>query len=363
MIGFLYVFGTPLAGLAVLIVFAAKLFKRAKQTRLPAHITTAVTVSIAGLASAGFIGFMWSRIFRTGSWAAFALFAVPVWGLGVLLGMLPIAWAITTLLMLFLAKRDDRSQALWGYRWVAMASSLLIIVVYVCFGLYHWRVQWQKNLVYDESASEKDITAVYGHGAWRTSRSNMTALAQRANCPPDLLAELATHDDPSIRHEVAKNPNTPIHSLEVLANDPEPFVRMGVLTNRSSTPTILRTVAGTKFAPFPTILFVNNPETPEDVLAKLVPEDILASDSIYRPLAAHPHLPRRLAALLLTVNDEVTRRNLAANPSCPVEILVPLSSDQDQNVVAAVVDNPSTPSNIAEMARRKVDAMSRIPSR
>lgn len=211
------------------------------------------------------------------------------------------------------------------------------------------------SLLYNEASSPKDVMAVYGHGAWRsTSPVHLAALAQRSHCPPELLAELATHDNPLVRSMVGATARTPIQSLERLAMDRDEYVRMQVLTNKSSTPTIIRTVVSTQFTRAPAILFVHNAATPEDVLAKLTPEEILSSHPIQRALAEHPNLPKQLAVILSTVNDNMTKRSLAANPSCPVEILVAFASDQDPNIVAAVAANPSTPESIAEMARRKI---------
>jgi len=359
-----YLFGSPIVGLIVLIAIVWKLLKRGKRTRSYLPFTIAFALTISGVAAVGFVIYMWVNIFRAGSWAGIVLIVVPLYGLYVLLGVFPLAWAMTILASGVMSKRFGLQDLGDDYGSLSKFFSVLMVLGYVGVGASAWRRQWQHDLVYDETASQRNVLSVYGHGAWRkSSPGHLVALAQRSHSPAELLAQLATHDDPNVRHAVANNPNTPIHSLEALANDPEQSVRMGILTNRSSTPPILRSVAATKFTQFPAILFVNNPNTPEDVLAKLASEDILASHSIQRALAEHPNLPRQLAGLLLTVNDEMTRRNLAANPSCPVEILVPLSSDQDPVIVAAVANNSSTPTQIAEMARRKVDAMNRMPIR
>ena len=56
-------------------------------------------------------------------------------------------------------------------------------------------------------------------------------LAKNPNTPVETLKVLATDENYDVRYEVAENPNTPVELLEVLATDKNYCVRYGVAKN------------------------------------------------------------------------------------------------------------------------------------
>lgn len=356
----LYLFGSPLVGLLVLAAIVLYLFKRGRRTQSQQLSAIALALCIAGICSVGMMVYAFLYVLNVGSWAGLILIGVPLYGLYSLLSVFPLAWAIITLFLLFFCKHGKSSEHRKVYERSSMAFSLLIVLVYVGIGATAWRQHWQYNLLYDEKTSPKDVMSVYGDGKWR-GRSGLDVLAKRSYCPAALLAELVVHDDHNVRSTVAANPNTPIPSLETLANDPNPSVRMGILFNKNSPPNIIRTVAATEFKIFPTMLFVKNPNTSEDVLGKLDQQEIVESNSIRRVLAKHRNIPAHLALILAKTDDGMTIYGLAENPSCPVDILKELATtSSDPNVVCAVASNPSSSQDIVKIIAQAHGVAGRI---
>jgi len=105
----------------------------------------------------------------------------------------------------------------------------------------------------------------------------MEALASNPQTPPEVLAELASHDDEGVRSNVARNPGTPQPALEHLYDDPEN--RDSLAVNPNAPPAMLRKLA---HDPNDTVLvnLLFNRSVPTDLLEEL------AKDSPVSKLAA-----------------------------------------------------------------------------
>ncbi len=117
----------------------------------------------------------------------------------------------------------------------------------------------------------------------------------RINAPdanPQMLEQLATHSDMSVRVAVASNLNTPLTALERLAVDEDNQVRETV--------------------------------------------------------AANPNLPSHLLEQLATEENEVIRTAVAGNPNSTPAMLDLLSNYFEESICIAIAENPNTPINLLE---------------
>jgi len=76
----------------------------------------------------------------------------------------------------------------------------------------------------------------------KLSKEKRIKLAKDPNTPIETLNVLATDESYDVRDEVAKHPNTPLETLEVLATDKDWIVRYWVAQNPNATEMIRRLV-------------------------------------------------------------------------------------------------------------------------
>jgi hypothetical protein len=126
-------------------------------------------------------------------------------------------------------------------------------------------------------------------------------LAKNPNTPVETLKVLATDKDFWVRSRVAQNPNTPVETLKVFATDEFPWVRWGV---------------------------AQNPNTPVETLK------VLATDKFYRVLW-----------------------EVAKNPNTPVETLIVLATDEFSGVRSRVAENPNYKTQTLELTQVQYDAL------
>jgi len=74
------------------------------------------------------------------------------------------------------------------------------------------------------------------------SKTQKKDLAKTPNTPPEILHQLATDENYSVRVRVAQNRNTPTKSLELLATDEDSYVRYWVEQHPNRTELIERLV-------------------------------------------------------------------------------------------------------------------------
>jgi hypothetical protein len=129
--------------------------------------------------------------------------------------------------------------------------------------------------------------------------------------------------------ELAKNPNTPVETLKVLATDKNADVRCGV---------------------------ARNPNTPVEIVK------ILATDKdswVRYGVAQNPNTPVETLKVLATDNYCDVRWEVAKNPNTPVETLKVLATDKNANVRGWVAENPNYKSKTKtlELTQVQYDAL------
>ncbi|NLZ74066.1 MAG: HEAT repeat domain-containing protein, partial [Bacteroidales bacterium] len=87
-----------------------------------------------------------------------------------------------------------------------------------------------------------------------------------------ILSELAKDEDKDVRIGVAKNPNTPVESLEELAKDQDYWVRNGIAEN-PNTPVELLEQLGKDEEKFVRSGVAKNPNTPIELFKQLAKDE------------------------------------------------------------------------------------------
>ena len=126
--------------------------------------------------------------------------------------------------------------------------------------------------LYDNSANdipEKNLPKDYNHVRSQISRSprtpvdmliqifneeglplsQLTNLAHNAHLPAEMLIQLATHPNDTIRKFLVDNVNLPIDALRILVNDENDSVRMGVSLNMNTPPELLQQLCNDSYSP------------------------------------------------------------------------------------------------------------------
>lgn len=119
-----------------------------------------------------------------------------------------------------------------------------------------------------------------------------------------LLEKLAHSQDMSARWAVAKNPYTPVATLEYLCCDPINLVRALVATN---------------------------PKTPQPILKRFFSDEKIVRDG----LSGNPSTPLKILMVLADDNDTMTRLRVVENPSCTKALCQKLANDEAPNVKMA----------------------------
>lgn len=116
-----------------------------------------------------------------------------------------------------------------------------------------------------------------------------------------MLVHLAHSNDMSVRWAVAKNPHTPITTLELLSKDSVNLVRALVATNKN---------------------------TPKPILQQLFNDEKIVRDG----LSGNPSTPLKLLFILADDCDAMVRMRILENPSCTKELCERLLNDSAPNV-------------------------------
>ncbi len=142
--------------------------------------------------------------------------------------------------------------------------------------------------------------------------SMRTSVYDRDGCKDplmeDLLIKLSETEDMGSRWAVAKNPHTPAHILQKLAQDSVNLVRA---------------------------LAATNPNTPVATLQKLFSDEKIVRDG----LSGNPSVPAKILTVLADDSDKMVRMRVAENPSTPEDVLEKLLKDGDENVAKAAEAN------------------------
>ena len=76
----------------------------------------------------------------------------------------------------------------------------------------------------------------------KVSLTERIKLARNPNTSVETLSVLATDENPSVRYWVARHPNTPVETLSVLATDEDSDVRYWVARHPNATEIVKRLV-------------------------------------------------------------------------------------------------------------------------
>ncbi len=145
--------------------------------------------------------------------------------------------------------------------------------------------------------------------------------AWNPTCTAELLAQLATDPDSTVRGAVAGHENLTVDVLVALARDPDLDVCAAV---------------------------AQNPLCPSDVLGDLVgivPHSVLAN----------PSAAKALLVAGSVVDQPRLRATVARNPATPPKRLRKLANDDDADVLAGVADHPQAPKAARRRARQRLD--------
>ncbi|BAY08625.1 hypothetical protein [Calothrix sp. NIES-2098] len=167
-------------------------------------------------------------------------------------------------------------------------------------------------------------------------------LARNINTPSDVLESLSKDRDEKVRIGVAENPNTPLTVLQNLAND----------TNKEVAQVAAK-VIGEKQGEYTAEAVRKNPNTPPHMLEKLAQKDP-------HTVCQNPNTPPELLLEFSKSANSQVRECVAKNPNTPVNILEQLADDDSSRVRQAVAQNPNTPISALEKLARDEDGTVRM---
>jgi hypothetical protein len=165
--------------------------------------------------------------------------------------------------------------------------------------------------------------------------------AKDPNTPPEILAQLAQHENKNVRAHVAVNPSTPPEALAQLAQDESGHVRYDVARNPSTPAEVLTKLAQDE-GELTVDAVAENPSAPPEILAQLAQGKWFTRSVV----ASNPGTPTEILAQLAQDESASVRDSVAKNPSAPLEILAQLAQDESVSVMYGVAKNPNTPLEI-----------------
>ena len=205
-------------------------------------------------------------------------------------------------------------------------------------------------------------------------------LAERLDIPVAILEQLAkVHWDTDVLAVVARNPVTPVHVLEQLANEQ---LNSSVLVRDEG---VLASVAGNPNTPVAVLeklakrsmlgqgnrrdtrvycAVAGNPATPVAVLEQLAKGSELGyTGEVQCAVAGNPNTPVPVLEQLSKVHgDKDVLASVAGNPNTPVPVLEQLSKDSAEQVRLAAAQNPNTPVAVPEQLQEYSGDVQRLPT-
>ena len=178
------------------------------------------------------------------------------------------------------------------------------------------------------------------------------AVASNANTPTDVLAQLASRDQPQeVRMAVARNPNAPPEVLAQLASSEQSLeMRMAIASHLNAPPAALTVLASRDRSLEVRMAVARNPNAPPDVLAQLANRD---QPIVLRMLVArHPNAPPDVLTQLARDRDPqdtlaVITMAVAENRNAPPAALREIASrDQPQWIRMAVARHRNAPPDV-----------------
>jgi hypothetical protein len=177
----------------------------------------------------------------------------------------------------------------------------------------------------------------------------LEGVIQDPSTPDDVLEIIASRDDrlrtpmmDRVDQALILRPKLPKSVIEILA------VRGAVSTKieiarRPISASLLRTLAEDQSEVWLLCAIALNPNTPEDLLEKLIVSDLNSPYYVKHSAASSPNLSDRLVFLLLEKDDFDTRSRLEINPHLPPTALEKLAKSSDKIHQLLAAKHPNTP--------------------
>jgi 3-methyladenine DNA glycosylase AlkC len=187
----------------------------------------------------------------------------------------------------------------------------------------------------DEKEIENDIQYIKPSLEWQLASSSRQT---------KVLEVLSKAFNDTTRESVAKNPNIPLKSQELLSIDPEINIRRNIAKNPNINPEILERLAndldrGVYFE------IGRNANTPTKVIEEFVRSQ---NDDKKASVVLNPNISQDALKLLSEDKSYYVRSNVAQNPSASIAIFEKLSQDSDDSVKQSLVENVNLPSALLE---------------
>ena len=127
----------------------------------------------------------------------------------IVLGSFAVAWSVVTLVHTVRETASAESEAQPGVGARARAAMALGVVLSVMIGIA-LAAGYHEVLLKEANAAQtgEDLETLHARPWVRHDKAVLRAIAQNPNAPRMLLEKLSTHEDVSIRMQVARNPQT-----------------------------------------------------------------------------------------------------------------------------------------------------------
>ncbi|BAY81252.1 hypothetical protein NIES267_07280 [Calothrix parasitica NIES-267] len=242
--------------------------------------------------------------------------------------------------------------------------SSLAVLAQICeipeFIIEYWveGLEYKYELLEKLADSPATPTLILKHLVNDSSTSIREKLAQNINTPIETLQKLA--EERQGRQAcifLARNVSTPDDALKILSEDKDKWVRMSVVENSNTPSTLLKEmindadkevaqtakqILGERQGDYTCEAIRKNPQTPPEALKKLAQKNPRCITYI----AKHANISPEMLLKWSQSTDERLRRDVAENTSLPINILETLAKDDDSTVRRYIAQNPNTPINI-----------------
>jgi hypothetical protein len=228
--------------------------------------------------------------------------------------------------------------------------------------------------------AEEENSSDQGNPFENCSEESLKQLAGSNSTPARILSWMASHVDPEIRAQVARNKNALPETIWLLAKDYDESVRLSIAEDLEANPAILKTLChdesllvawrakntlyllhagagtGAQFAhvPPPSIP-LETPKSAPNVTAE-INEVNVEELNFLKVIAQKASTPaRRLAELARHPSEEV-RALVAENANAPLEALWSLARDSEGAVKLKLIENYNCPIDIIEALQEDKDS-------
>lgn len=189
---------------------------------------------------------------------------------------------------------------------------------------------WVRGKIARREDPTEDIVAALSQDPEETVRS---AIAANPRTPPALLRRLAVDEENNVRYEVWRNPSAPQAELSLLLRAGSKELDYFTEPQGALTPEEQETLFA--WGPYARLLLARHPQTPPEMLARLLPEEEAA-----RLAAGNPNAPPEMLEKLAQHPNQEVRWQIALNPNAPEEMLARLACDPRAGVRQCTARHP-----------------------